>query len=375
MRQWRVPTIALRPRTHRGLRSAALLVVGILAVTLFATPLTATAADDDETVGISLRPADSSGAFDERTNFRYAADPGQSVSDHAAVVNTGAEPQVFTLIGTDAFNDDAGDFALLATDAEAERIGRWITFENGTNRMQVTLQPGEGRLVPFTLALPADASPGDHAGGIVASVVTDSGQVQLDRRVAVRVYARVSGDLQPRLTITGIDASYHGDWWNIFTGSVRVHYTVENAGNVALAANYNGTARTWFGIPVGGAATGSTKELLPGNTATYEADIPGVAQWGYLNPVVGLTPFVDNDDPSTYLVSPPAERDTWLVAIPWDLLILIVLGVLVWFGLRWRRKIDAKRAEDWIAYTEAEAKRKAEEERELVTSGTGEADQ
>lgn len=375
MRKWRVHTFAPHPRALRAactlprVRAVALLIAAILLAVVFAMPATAQAAEDD-TVGISLRPADETGAFDDRTNFRYAADPGQTILDHAAVVNTGTEAQVFTLIGTDAFNDAAGDYALLPTDADPELIGRWIRFENGTNRMQVTLQPGEGRLVPFRVALPADATPGDHAGGIVASVLTDSGQVDLDRRVAVRLYTRVSGDLHPRLTISSIEASYHGDWWNLLTGTVRVHYTLDNTGNVALAANYKATTKTWFGIPLTGQATGSTKELLPGNTATYEVEIPGIAQWGFLNPVVAITPFVDNDDPSTYVTAAPSERDTWLAAVPWDLVLLLGLGGLVWLGLRWRRQVDIKRAEEWIAYTEAEAKRKAEAERELTPAGS-----
>lgn len=365
-----MPTPALTLRSSRGLIVALISSLIIAALTLAPPPPSASAAEDDA-VGLSLRPADPSGAFDGRTNFRYAVDPGQTVSDHAAVVNTGAETQVFTLIGTDAFNDEAGDFALLPTDDEPEQLGRWVTFENGANRLELTLAPGEGRIVPFTVSLPAEATPGDHAGGIVASVVTDGGQIELDRRVAIRVYARVSGDLQPRLAISGVEASFHGEWWNPFSGTVRVHYTVNNPGNVALAANYEGASKTWFGIQPSGPVSGTIKELLPGNSSTYEFEVTGVGQWGYLNPFVGLTPFVDNDDPTTYVTAAPVSRDTILIAIPWTLLILLVLIALFFLYRWWRRKRVAAQTEAWIAYTEAEAKRKAEAEREPVGASSG----
>jgi hypothetical protein len=365
---WLVPIPASPSRIRRGLLSALTSALAITALVL--VPIPASAAEDD-TVGISLRPAESSGAFDGRSNFRYAVDPGQTVSDHAAVVNTGIETRVFTLLGTDAFNNDAGDFALLPTDQEPERLGRWVTFENGSNRMEITLEPGEGRLVPFTLTLPAEATPGDHAGGIVASVLTTGGQVALDRRVAIRVYARVSGDLQPRLAISGVQASYRGEWWNPFGGTVRVHYTIDNPGNVALAANVDGGVKTWFGIPAATAAGGTIKELLPGNSATYELEAPGVGQWGYLNPFVELAPFVDNDDPGTYVTVAPVSRDTVLLAIPWTVLILLAAVALFFVYRWWRRKRIAAQTEAWIAYTEAEAKRKAEAEREAVGAGAG----
>ena len=358
-------------RARRGARAAliAVFAAAIAAPLMFAAP--ASAAED--AVGISLRPADESGAFDGRSNFRYAVDPGQSVADFAAVVNTGTETQTFTLIGTDAFNNETGDFALLPSGDQPTGLGRWVAFENGASRMEVTLGPGEGRLVPFTLTLPADASPGDQAGGIVASVVT-GGQVQLDRRVAIRVYARVSGDLQPRLSISGMDVSYDGDWWNLLSGTVTVRYTVSNPGNVALAANVNGGVKTWFGAALATPPGGGIQEILPGNSASYEFSAPGIAQWGYLNPYLQLTPFVDSDDVSSYVTAAPVSRDAFLLAMPWLVVIVLALGVLAVFGVRARRRRDAARAQAWIEYTQNEARLAAQREAELSVAGARSSD-
>jgi dihydroorotate dehydrogenase (fumarate) len=357
------------PRARRRVRDslAGALLVALIAIVT--APLAAAPAHADDTIGISARPAGAEGNPDGRTRFSYQVDPGQSIQDTFLVANTGNVAQDFTVVGTDAFNDDEGEFALLATAEQPTGIGAWVQFENGANRIQFTLGPGERRALPFTVTLPAEATPGDHVGGLVASVITPGEQVNLDRRVATRVYARVSGQLQPRLAISGLDASYSGDWWNLFSGTVTVRYTVDNPGNIALAANLSAGVNTWFGIPAAPASTGTIEEVLPGNSAAYEFDVPAVAQWGYLGPYLRLNPFVDDPDPANQLPVAPVSRDTFLLAVPWLVVIALALGVLVVLGLRWRRRRDEARAEAWMEHTRNEALAQAQREAELVGSG------
>lgn len=364
------PTTLARPALHGARRVLAVAALAAIALSgaIIGIP---TAAHAEDTVGVSGRPAGADGNADTRTRFSYSADPGQQVADQYLVRNAGTTVQAFTILATDAFNDDAGEFALLDTAEEPVDIGSWVQFENGTSRLQFELQPAESRVVPFTVKIPADATPGDHAGGIVASVVTPGQQVNVDRRLGTRLYARVSGDVQPGLSIAGLSASYEGDWWNPFTGAVRVHYTVENTGNIALASNITVGSRTWFGIPVGGLQGDGIPELLPGNTRTFETDLPGIASWGFLSPHVTLNPFVEGEDAAKRLAVPTTVRDTILVALPWSLLIALALvaGFIVFRN--WRRKVHAKRAAEWITYTEEQAKLQAEAERDVVGAGAG----
>lgn len=353
-------------------RAFAVALVALLAATgLSLLDPNAGRAAAEDTIGISGVPSDAAGNPDGRTRFSYSADPGQQVADHYLVRNTGTTAQSFTILSTDALNDDDGEFALLETSAPPVDVGAWVAFENGANRLQFDLAPGESRVVPFTITIPAEATPGDHAGGIAASVQSPSGQVTLDRRLGTRMYLRVSGDIQAGLSIAGLTASYVGDWWNPFTGAVRVHYTVENTGNIALASNVTVGASTWFGIPTGGKQGDGIPELLPGGTRTYETDLPGIASWGYISANVTLNPFVEGDDESKRLGVAATSRDTILIAPPWVVLIALVLIVGFVLFRRWRRNVDAKRAAEWVAYTEAEAKRKAEAEREVVGAGAG----
>ena len=59
---------------------------------------------------------------------------------------------------------------------------------------------------------------------------------------------------------------------------------------------------------------------------------------------------------------PTVNRDTVTFAVPWLLLVLLVIAAAIWGFLRLRRARDEKTARDWIAYTEAEARRKARDE-------------
>ncbi|MGK0741361.1 hypothetical protein ACSHWG_05700 [Leucobacter sp. Z1108] len=366
----------LASRAASGIRRL-LLAALLAAVTISGVVLAApTAALAEDTIGISGQPAGADGAPDGRTRFSYAADPGQQLSDQYLVSNAGSLPQTFTILATDAFNDDAGDFALKPTEEAPTDLGSWVRFENGDSRIQLELQPGESRLVPFTVAVPDNAAPGDHSGGVVASVVTPEAQVKIDRRLGTRMYVRVSGEIQTGLAVGKLTGDYSGEWWNPLTGTLKLSYTVENIGNIALASNVSIGANTWFGIPLSTQVGDAIPELLPGGTRTYETTVPGIAAWGYLNPWVKLNPFVEGDDATKRLQVQATTRDAVVVAMPWTVLILLAL-VALFIGFRfWRRKVDAQRAAAWIEYTEAEALRKATAERAsgadpLVTSSTG----
>ncbi len=358
-----LPTLALRAR-----RATAAALIGLSLIAGFVV-VSATPAHADE-VGISTVPAGSDGKPDGRTRFSYEANPGQQIKDTFLVSNTGTTAQTYTVVGTDAFNDSQGEYALLPTTQQPTGIGTWVHFENGTSRISFALAPGTSRAVPFTLEVPADATPGDHVGGLLASVVTPGSEVSLDRRVATRLYARVAGQLQPMLSVASISADWGGDWWNPLSGSVTLHYVVKNTGNIALAANTTAAVRTWFGIPVGSSVSSPLSELLPGETAAVDVSLTGIAQWGFVNPGVTVSPFVQTQDSSLGLPAPVVSRDTFVLSPPWVLMILVALGVGVFFLVRWWRRRQEARAQAWIDYMEAQ--QAASVEPDLV-SASGEA--
>lgn len=341
-------TLPLRP-----VRAVAALLAVLTAALLGAAPAFA---DDVDSI--------SAGPGDDRTRLSYQLQPGQRIEDEYVVRNTGSTAQSVTLFGTDAFNTEEGQFALLDTAKKPTAVGTWVLFDGSQPTETFPLDPGQQRTVPFTLVVPADASPGDHAGGIVVSSQKGDGQILVDRRVATRLYVRVPGDLQPALTIANVSAAYQAQW-NPFTGSTAVTFTVRNSGNVALGASMLVGAKALFGIPAGTAVRQNLPELLPGSTRTLTVVVPETAQVGYLNPYVQLQPTVEKDalNPGPLAL---VSRDTVIAAVPWWILILAVLVAGFFLFRRWRRRSDGKRAEAWIAYTEEEARRKAREEQEAA---------
>ncbi|WP_147305911.1 hypothetical protein [Subtercola boreus] len=352
-----MPETTALPLTMKRLVSCVLAAL-LLALAMVGVSTAQVAHADDES-GISGSPSDGSGS-DDRSRFSYTISPGQQISDSYLVTNAGTIPQTMKVFATDAYNTDDGSYGLLDTDAAPTGAGSWVSFADGATQLSIPLEPGASQVVPFTMNVPADASPGDHAAGIVISVLSTDGQVLVDRRVATRLYARVAGALQAALTVSSISASYDAQL-NPFDGTTTVTYTVRNNGNVALGANAVIGVNTYFGIAAGTLQRAEIAEMLPGSTRTLSVVVPGIGQLGYLNPYISLAPTVDADaqDPGPLAT---VDRDTVAVAMPWWLVILVVIAALVFFFLRWRRARDAKNAVAWAEYTEAEARRRAAEQ-------------
>lgn len=321
--------------------------------------LTGTVAIAEDTLSISSAPAASGTIDKDRSRFSYQLDPGQTISDEYFVQNTGSVVQAVTIYATDAFNSANGDFALLDTAQNPTDVGSWVVFEGGVSRVDLSLKPGQSRIIEFTLNVPAEATPGDHAGGIVVSAQTAGSQVVLDRRIATRLYARIQGDLVPQMAISSIDAVYTGEFFNPFGGTATITTTLSNTGNVSLGANVVAGVKTLFGIPVAEFARIDVPELLPGTTRTYSFEVTGVGAWVYLSPFVELAGTIDADaiNPGPM---PTAERSVSLFVVPWHfLLLLFVAGVLV-IQLRSRSRTNEQRAQEWIAYAAAQAEQKKE---------------
>ena len=150
--------------------------------------------------------------------------------------------------------------SLCGHEREAHGRATWVKFD-GKEQFKLTLKRGETRTVPFTVDMPSNATPGDHPAGVLASA-TSSGQVKVDRRIANRMYVRVSGKLQPLLTVSSFSGTYHPSL-NPLDGSITVSATITNSGNVALEGSSTLSTTTWFGINVGQTVRVEQPEILP----------------------------------------------------------------------------------------------------------------
>ncbi|MGI5242162.1 WxL protein peptidoglycan domain-containing protein [Dactylosporangium sp. CA-139066] len=253
-----------------------------------------------------------------RARFEYGLDPGTRIADGIVVANHGAAPITLRVYAGDAFTTRTGGIDLQPTGTTPKDVGAWIKVSADT----VTVAAGAAVTVPFTLTVPADATPGDHVGGLVTTLVDEAaaGGVRVEHRLGSRVYARVSGTLRPALTVTDVHAEYAGTVNPLGTGPVRITYTVRNTGNVRLAGREQATVAGPFGLLSRDAAD-ELPEILPGNALTRTVTVRGVWPATRLTARIDLVPTGATTDPV-----PRASATTALWTVPWGQL-LVLAGI------------------------------------------------
>ncbi|MFD3403938.1 WxL protein peptidoglycan domain-containing protein [Kribbella sp. NPDC058693] len=311
----------------RGLLATLLAAVGAIA-----GAGTAVAADD---VPWSVSTAANSFGSD-RQNYSYTVDPGGEVQDALVVANSGKTPLTLGVYAADGFTTDDGRLDLLTDDAKSTGVGTWVH----TPSAQVTIQPGKSLQVPFALAVPAGATPGDHLGGIVTSL-KQSGDV--DRRLAIRIRVRVSGALEPSVSVDDVKIHYSGTAIPFAKADATVTYTIHNTGNAILAARPSTSLVGLFGAGrVGSMHVDDTPQLLPGESWKVSAKVDGVRPLIRETGTVTLLPLLTDAAGSTgTLDTVTATAHAW--SIPWAALLVLVVLCLAVIALVTSRRVRRAR--------------------------------
>jgi hypothetical protein len=318
--------------------------VGALVV---ASPGAAWSATAEEEAGVtwSVSPSSEAGP-DGRRFVELDVDPGTSATEYAAVRNFSETPVTFSLTAADGYYTDTGRFNMLPASETSVDAGAWITLDP-----DVTIGPGQTAVVPYTITVPENATPGDHAAGVAASVrsagTDESGNaVGVDSRVGFRVSLRVSGELTPALAVGDVRAEYVPSWSLFQPGSARISYTATNDGNTVLSV----TDRI-------GDATAERGSLLPGESRTVTVD--AIAAWPVF--VVPIDLQVDGTVPDSELAAAPFTQTVVLWAIPW-LYLLAALGIaLILFAIFTGRRRNKRRMQRLLAEAREEGRRQSTE--------------
>ncbi|MEV6810812.1 DUF916 domain-containing protein [Micromonospora sp. NPDC051296] len=270
-----------------------------------------------------------------RSYFVHDAEPGQRIEDRVAITNLSDTPMTFAVYGADAFTTADGGFGLYPASRPATDVGSWTVFAERTYRVPA----GERVIVPFQLTVPANASPGDHAGGVVASIAqvqpTGGGQrVNLDRRVAARIYLRVAGPVRPALQVEAMRIGYDNPLNPFGSGPVVVSYRLRNTGNTRLTGTGQVRVNAPFGIRLADTAPVAVPELLPGAAITVTEQINGVVPTGRL----AVDVVVDPATPDRMLPTVTRTVTTWAMPWVWTAVLLAALGWLLVTRLRARRR-------------------------------------
>jgi dihydroorotate dehydrogenase (fumarate) len=234
----------------------------------------------EETDAIAVNPASSGQPDKSRTRFDYNLNPGQPARDSIYVANTGTSIQDVTLYARDAFLGTEGDFLIQDQSVEPKDAGSWVLFEGDKKVLKFTLKPRGFMTVPFTVFTPVDATPGDHAGAIVASAITKGSTINIVRRVAVRLYARLSGDLKAKLEISNVSTQSFPNPFNPFDSKQIVSYDISNVGNIELSADITVSTAGPFGLVPSSPESVRVTNLLPGSTRRVSQKVSGAGALG-----------------------------------------------------------------------------------------------
>ncbi len=332
-----------RPRTRIALSTAALLAV-LGSLTL---PSSALAEDTQaDAVSWSVSPADATGE-DGRVAIEHELDPGASVEEHVIVRNLGASDVVFSLSAADGFYTEAGRFDMLASDQESTGAGTWIGIPD-----DVEIPAGGSAVIPFTITVPENAEPGDHAAGVAASVISvktdDSGAtgVGVESRVGVKVITRVAGAITPAFAVGDVQTDFRVDANPFEAGELTVTFDVENTGNARMDAV--GTLQI-AGQQVAFPAEGQRPQvLLPGETRSFTLTLTGVWPLVFLSGDLTVAPTAASLDGEALAVEASTTPVTvW--AMPWPQLLVAAGIALLACALLWNRIRSRRRVEDLIS--------------------------
>jgi hypothetical protein len=283
---------------------------------------------------------------DGRAQLEYVAQPGTAAVDHVAVRNFGTAPLTVELYAQDAATTSDGSFDLLAGDETSRAIGNWIALDTET----VTIEPRSAVIVPFTIDIPADAEPGDHAGGIVAVNAVDAANGSSTQyRVGTRVYTRVAGAVDPALTVERIDGAFEAPLSPFPVGTVPIGATLVNTGNIRLTPEAVVRATSLFGWWTAEVPLSGIPEILPDAATAASAVLDDVPALGPLWVTVDVPSVTSSGQ--ELVESVRTDSVTVVVwAVPWIALaaiaLLLLAAVVAVVNLRRRHRASRAAADE-----------------------------
>lgn len=309
------------------------------------TPPTATGGNLTFGIGPAL-PVPATQTVDGRPYLQYLASPGATVTDAVALLNLSDQPVTLDVYATDALQASDGAFGLLPAAEPAKDAGSWFTLDVPKSG-KVTVPPRKGKKygrvdVPITARIPADAEPGDHVAGVVASLVTtgknaDGARIKFDQRIGIRTYFRIAGPVNPRLDIEHLQTSYESNNDIKGRGTVTVSYDIHNTGNVRMYTSQLVKVTPWRRDTIS-RYPDPVADILPGATI-HVTETATAFMIGKVTTEVTLVP--KPVDPTIARGDLVQDTDTvwawpWLlIAIVATVLLLLLLAAGLW---RWRRK-------------------------------------
>jgi hypothetical protein len=248
--------------------------------------------------------------------YMYNINKGENYQDKVVVENTGDITMSVKIYPVDGLTTTDGAFALENEDEEKNDIGAWVTL----SKNEVTLEPNQQEIIDFTFTVPAEASPGEHIGGIIMEdkQLLEGNQLNVKTRVGVRIYETVPGEIVKKVAIGPITAkSKFNSPWSFFYQH-NFTYNLINEGNVQISPD----VATKITSPLFGEVISDNQKIsgtiFPGKTIDFNFDPKSTL---YAGPyTLTVTSNIENQN--------PVQKNMTFWVIPWKLCLIIVVIVL-----------------------------------------------
>lgn len=178
-------------------------------------------------------------------NIEELADPGSVITRDMSITNVSGVDQVYYIFKRNIKGVEDGGVPIYTEDS-TERTGyeliEWMTFGSD----QVSVKSGETIILPITIQVPENASPGSHFGGIFISLeppkLRETGAA-VGYDVASIVSIRISGDINDEARVRSLSTS------KLFYPSKHVTFNakIENQGNILIKPHGPLTITSMFG--------------------------------------------------------------------------------------------------------------------------------
>ena len=210
-----------------------------------------------------------------RAYFKPVLAPGASFSDEVLVTSASDTPLQLLISAVDGLTGQTSGAVYANRDAPVTKAGAWVT----PSISALSLAPGAQALVPFTIKVPAAATPGDHLAGLAvenANPQRSSGQFAVTTviRTVVGVDITVPGPAEAglrlgRLALKALPGT------GVATLSMQLG---DNRGKLVkplVAVSLRGPGRYRHGV------TRQLDTILPGDTIAYpfiwpDSLVPGI---------------------------------------------------------------------------------------------------
>lgn len=184
--------------------------------------------------------------------------PGESVVRYITVTNRISDGRAFKLVVEDiaGTNDGSASVRLLGDERGPYTIKDYISFPGDI----VYLDLGERAVIPVTISLPPNASPGGFYGSVLVTTVTDEGEALSElsggaarspivARIGTLFFVTVPGDVVKSGELRQF-STVEDRWW-YERGPINFALTFENTGSLHLGLYGEIEITNMFGEEVG----------------------------------------------------------------------------------------------------------------------------